>query len=951
MLRLIILLSPLFLIPALCSAQNFGGNLSSIKWMQVNTPSSRVIFPKGLDSQANRVNNVIKLLDSVTLYSIGDKKRKWNVVLQNQTTNSNAYVRLAPVISELQLTPGQNNFSNGSLRADDNLIIHEDRHMQQFSNFNHGFTKVFSFLFGQEGQLLANGITIPDYFFEGDAVFQETLVSAQGRGRMPYFFNGFKSLWLQNKNYSWMKLRSGSLRHYTPDHYQLGYPLVAYGYDKYGEDFWRKVTGDAVEFKGLFYSFSNAIEKYSGKTYTQFRLDALQYFKAQTLSPDQQDDRFNFITPVRKNNVVDYLFPAFVNDDTIIVTKQSYKQVNSFYFLISGKEKKIRMKDYVTDDYFSYKNGKVVYAAFQSDPRWDNRDYSVIQLLDIYSKQQQQLTFKSKYFSPDINDDGTEVIAVNVKTDGSNFLHRLNAATGELISEVPNANNYFFTQTKYIDNNNVVSATRNAKGQMALVKVNLTNGSTELLTEFSYNVLGYPQVVGNLVYFGMTDHYTANNKTADRIFAVNLSSKELHRITNNKNGVYQPAINSKGDLIFSAFTSDGLRLVKTVAADINKNDVVHNDSSAITNVPANRSLQTRGAGVLHQLAETKNEAAKYRKSFGLLNFHSARPFVDDPELGYTFYSDNILSSFHSEVKYTYNRNEQSHAVGFDVVYAGMFPFLRAGVERSFNRKVDTGSSIVQTFNYNSTKLYTGFSIPLSFINGRTFKYLNFGGTYNSEKIYVPYQISGKETDVKALNYVNAFFSFNNQSRKPKQFINPAWAQTFSFTYRDAFNIIDNHKLVADASLYFPGLFTNHSLVIDGAFQKRDSLGPDFFSKTFSNSRGYQDLNQRRMYKLGVNYHFPLCYPDWGFGNIIFFQRIRVNAFFDYGSSLTKFRDGTIAEIKSRSTGAELNFDTKVWNALPVSFGIRYSRLLDRDLLNQGAVNRWEIILPINIIPN
>src|SRR6478735_4530751 len=107
------LLLSLFLLPALCAAQNFGGNPSSTKWMQVNTQQSRVIFPKGLDSQARRVSNIIRLLDSTTLYSIGNKIRKWNVVLQNQTTFSNAYVRLAPVISELLLTPGQNNFSNG----------------------------------------------------------------------------------------------------------------------------------------------------------------------------------------------------------------------------------------------------------------------------------------------------------------------------------------------------------------------------------------------------------------------------------------------------------------------------------------------------------------------------------------------------------------------------------------------------------------------------------------------------------------------------------------------------------------------------------------------------------------------------------------------------------------------------------------------------------------------
>jgi hypothetical protein len=184
-----LLLPFLFLISLYTSAQNFGGNPAALKWQQVNTPSSRVIFPKGLDSQANRISNIVRLLDSTTMATIGNRQRKWNIVLLNQTPIPNAYVRLAPVMSELNMLPGQDNFSNGSVRWDDNLIIHENRHMQQLANFNNGLTRAFSFFLGQEGQLLANGITIPDYFFEGDAVWQETLVSAQGRGRMPFFYN------------------------------------------------------------------------------------------------------------------------------------------------------------------------------------------------------------------------------------------------------------------------------------------------------------------------------------------------------------------------------------------------------------------------------------------------------------------------------------------------------------------------------------------------------------------------------------------------------------------------------------------------------------------------------------------------------------------------------------------------------------------------------------------
>ncbi len=276
-----------FLLPFFCIAQNFGGNAPSVKWKQINTLKAKVIFPQGLDSQANRIANAVQLMDSATSKTIGGSQRKWNIILQNQTTIPNAYVRMAPIMSELFMTPGQDNFNTGSIRWDDNLITHENRHMQQFSNFNKGLTKLFSFFLGQEGQLFANGLFLPDYFFEGDAVWQETLVSAQGRGRMPAFYNGFKSLWLENKKYSWMKYRSGSLKDFVPDHYPLGYILVAYGYEKYGENFWNNVTNDAVRFKSF---FNKAIEKHSGLPFKQFRQDAVNFFKEKSLLEEKKSN-------------------------------------------------------------------------------------------------------------------------------------------------------------------------------------------------------------------------------------------------------------------------------------------------------------------------------------------------------------------------------------------------------------------------------------------------------------------------------------------------------------------------------------------------------------------------------------------------------------------------------------------------------------------------------------
>lgn len=932
----------------LLSAQNFGGNPASIKWQQVNTEKARVIFPAGLDSQAKRIARIMKLLGDTTAGSIGGRQRKWNIILRNRSTISNAYVRMAPLMSEFYMMPGQDNFSFGSMRWDDNLVIHENRHMQQLSNFNKGFTKVFSFFLGEEGQLLANGMTIPDYFFEGDAVWQETLVSEQGRGRMPSFYNGFKSLWLANKNYSWMKLRNGSFKDLVPDHYELGYQLTAYGYEKYGARFWNKVTNDAVRFRGVFYPFNRAVERYSGKTYRQFATDAMQYFKTKALPVRSSTaTAFNFLTKEEKNNVVDYQFANYISDDSILVTKRSYKSIPAFYIIARGKETKIRVRDIGIDDYYSYRNGKIVYAAYQSDARWANREYSVIRLLDIHNGQQRQITSQSKYFSPDINDAGTEILAVDVKTDGTNNLVRIDAGTGKLIAVTPNSHNYFFTQTKYINSNTAVSAARNPAGEMALITIDLVTGATDNLTPFSFNVVGYPYVKSDVVYFN------AMYKNADAIFAVRIKDKKIFRLTDNNNGVYGPAVNDKADLLVSAFTAAGYRLasvnlkkaewVEFYAPDLMKgNDTYFTDSS----------LQISGTGLLRRLTVTDmNETAKmpvtkYRKSFRLFNFHSWRPVVDDPEYGYSIYGDNVLSSLKSVVTYTYNRTDMSHTLGYNAIYAGWFPVLNAGVEESFNRTVDT--ALGKSVSYNAATVKAGISVPLRFIGGRTNKFLSFGGGYNSEQYY--YRGVGKNVfNNKAINYGHAFFNFSNVSQKARQHVNPRWAQSLSLDYRDAFNFSNSHKFVGHASFYFPGINRNHSLLINTAYQSRDTL-PDLFSKNFAYSRGYGALSTRRMYKIGINYQLPVLYPDWGFANLLYFQRVRANAFYDYTNAKARVNN-ILTEIKNRSTGAELYFDTKIWNAYPVSFGVRFSHLLDKDLLNPLVKNRWEIIIPIGFIPD
>ena len=102
-----------------------------------------------------------------------------------------------------------------------------------------------------------------------------------------------------------------------------------------------------------------------------------------------------------------------------------------------------------------------------------------------------------------------------------------------------------------------------------------------------------------------------------------------------------------------------------------------------------------------------------------------------------------------------------------------------------------------------------------------------------------------------------------------------------------------------------------------------------------------------MWRLSANYHLPLLYPDWGFGNILYLQRIRANAFYDFTKVYSIDKSQTRDQ---RSAGGEIFIDTKWWNQYPLTFGFRASYLLDRDQFDGYQGMRYEFVLPVSLIP-
>ena len=819
----------LLLITVYLQAQQFGGNPPSLKWKQINTDSARVIFPAGLDSQASRVASIIHWLAAhpstgLQSISLGDQLKKINIVLQNQSTISNAYVGLGPFRSEFFLTPFANNFEEGSIAWSDLLAVHEYRHVMQFNNFKNGLSKFMYRIAGDDGLSLAINAAIPEWFYEGDAVYNETVTTNQGRGRLPLFMNAYPSLWQAGKNYSWMKLRNGSYKDYVPNHYYLGYLLVNYGREKYGADFWTKVTHDASAFKGLIYPFQTAIKKYAGVDYKTFTQQALDSYKKNTERISTKRDEFVF--PVKKSYVTSYYFPYQVSNDSLLYLKTSLRHRPAFFIKDAKGEHKLKTRDISIDEQYSYRNGKIVYSAYETDPRWGWVDYGVIKILDVQTGQQKTLTQKLKYFTPDISEDGSKVAAVQVAADGKSELHVLDASNGEVIKAIHSSDISLFTDPKFIDDNSLVTAVRLKDGKMALAIAEISTGNIVRLTTPSFNVVGYPCVSNGIIYF--TASYGGN----DDVFALRLSDKKIFKISNGPLGNYY--VNAAaGKITWSAFTAEGYQLKQMNEKDIEWNEVSMSSEEQLTEKFPVSHEKELGDILSGQVPQRNFQVKNYKKSKGLLNFHSWRPYYEDPIFTYSIYGNNILNTMQTELYYLYNQNEKTSAVGFNAVYGAWFPFLDVGTEYTFNREAAFTNN--RTRQWDQLNSHIGLNVLLSKASGKTYKNFNIGSYYVLRNEFNKgfYKDSVGNT---SFSYLQHFISWSQYVQQAAQHIYPHSGYALSATVRHAITKYEGYQYIGNATVYLPGFLSSHNTIVTGSFQQRDTLGQIGFSNRFAYSR-------------------------------------------------------------------------------------------------------------------
>ncbi|HSU27648.1 MAG TPA: hypothetical protein VLJ68_04655, partial [Chitinophagaceae bacterium] len=690
---------------------------------------------------------------------------------------------------------------------------------------------------------------------------------------------------------------------------------------------------------GLFYPFQKAIQKFAGVDYPTFRKQAFEYYKnmaGNTVknAPASQEN-IKEITRINNKYVTSYYYPQSMGDNSLVYLKADLRHRPAFFIRTSSGERLLKIRSISIDEQFSYRNGKIVYAAYETDPRWSWRDYSVIKMLDVNTHKETTLTKKTKYFTPDISPDGSKIAAVMQVPGGKCELHILNASDGKMITAIRSAEIATFTDPKFVDDHSLVTAVRLQDGEMALAMANIETGSTIRLTTPSFNIVGFPGVDEGVIYFTAT--YGGN----DDLFALRMDDHKIYRVTQGPLGNY--FVNAaEGKISWSAFTADGYQLRQIDKKDIKWQEIGMAEATALkSRFPVSHTNEFSDI-LLNKVQNRHFPVSKYKKVTGLLNFHSWRPYYSDPIFTYSLYGENVLNTLETELYYLYNRDEKTSAVGFSTVYGGCYPYINAGSEYTFNRESMIGSRVRQ---WDQLDLRAGLNIPLFMTKGASIMQFNAGTNYyyRSEFNKGFYKDSLGTTH---FSYLLHYLSWNHHAQPSVQDIYPKLGYHFSLNYRYAITNIKSWQWLANAGIYLPGLAANHNISFTWDFQETDTVRVAFGNR-FPYARGYHPAYFARMWGFAANYHFPLILPDWGFGNMVYLHRIRANAFYD----LTRVYSKNKAVSKDqRAVGGEIYIDTNWWNQYPLTFGFRVSYLLDKDFFTPGRSTVFEFILPVSIIP-
>jgi hypothetical protein len=896
-----------------------GQDPAFLKWMQIKTGRFTIIYPKSYGDEGIKYARSLEDAYSKLVSIYSEKKFSIPVIIHSLTTNSNGYVAWAPHRMELYPTPEQNTIP---LATEEQLAVHELTHVFQMESLSAGFSKVMSFILGEQFTGLTASM-IPLWFLEGDAVFAESALTLSGRGRTPAFQKQLKAIALEERGmYNYDKIINGSFRNFVPDYYQSGFQMVTWSVAKYDPQLWKKVLSFTAREPFTINPVNISLRRNANLTKRKLfeeTFDSLKTIWRKDIT-DIDAKPYTALNPSAEGKYINYYSPVIAGKDSIIAIKTSLDNIDEFVLVYTATrtEKKIHIPGPMYPYFLSFANKKITWVETQYDPRWDNRDYSVIKVLDITTNKFSNISHRSRYMAAALSPDGLIIAASENTISNRNNLVLLDAGNGNIVFSVESPGNSYLQHPQWSDRGDKITFINLTDAGEGIISYTMTSKKWDTLVEPGRDDLQSASLRNDSLFF------ISSLSGTDNVYLKTIDNK-IKALTNSEFGVSDLSVAGRS-VVFSDYTFLGNTICITpIGSSEGSINAKITDSSFLINRIKITSNENKSN------FKTDYTPVPFRKWQHLLKFHSWMPFYADiarlkadpaaVRPGVTIMSQNILSTLITEVGYEYTVNKE-HVFHSGITWKGWYPVIESQIDYGYNAQIYKTSDIG-----NPSTIRTGFSfkntayVPLRFVTGVFVQYLmpSFSSEYRNDYIYIKTAGTDGTYDF-GQTILSPRLYMSNYYRSTNRDIYPRWAQVIDlyYSYAPFDRSIYGTSATLKTAFYFPGILPSNGIRI--RYEKEKQILEKFrFGNRVSLPRGYNNIFVKEIDFLSVDYVLPVVYPDFNLSSFLYLKRIRAGFFYDYasgpgnaifnftGNSLTPFTQSSARE-SLKSGGIELLAD-------------------------------------------
>ena len=926
------------MLPILVSGQyyNLGQDPSSIKWRELSIPHFRIIYPETFEKKAMEMISSADFAYTYGTKTLGYKPKPVPIILHNFNTTANALTAWAPKRIEMYTCPPQDMYAENWMEQ---LIKHEYRHVIQIDRTNQGFTKVLSWIIGEQAATGINGIFVPSWFMEGDAVCTETALSQSGRGRIPSFEMLLRAQVIQKGAFTYDKAAMGSYKTFVPNKYVLGYSLVANVRRRYSYHAWVTALDKVARKPYLITPFNQGLKDATGfgkeKLYSITMSDMDSMWKYQDIKTEKS--KYNQLTVLNDRDYESYKFPQYLDDSFVVAEYTNLDDITKFVIVSpNGDRKVLAIPGYLSFDKFSVvktnatklkstntkglNSGNSYLLAWTetiNDPRWEQRNYSVIRIYDGSTDKVRSLTHKSRYFAPDLSPDGLKLTVVKVDPENQSSVVVIDAISGEESETIISSDSDFYMTPSWSEDGlRIVFTKLDGEGKSICV-FDFSTRVVKTLLPSTFIEISNPVFADKFVLFN------GSYSGIENIYAIDLKDNSISEVTSAEFGASNARLSpDRKKIVYSNYSSFGYHLVET---DFNPDlwrrlNTINDFSPSLYK----HLVQEESAFAGLQVDDGVQYKSKpYKKIEHLFDFHSWAPayinyMTGENGTGVSFMSQNELSTVTTTVGYLYDITENTGKVTANVSWAAWYPIIDFNTSYGARAAYTGGDSSVR-YNFNETNISGGFTLPLIFTGGKYYKGLQF--RLHSTWSNITNSTSPSENKLTGtINTIDYSFSAYRYIKQSAKDLYPRWGQYFTTTFRHSpFGKNDYGSIVsAGTRFYFPGLMLHHGLRVDVNLQVKDP-GQYAYSNQIVMPRGYIYVNANKLTCFALNYKFPFAYPDFSFGPLVYLKRLKANLFYDGGIATTHGQSQIL-----RSTGVEITSDLHLLRFIfPIDIGFRF----------------------------